>query len=286
MRHLAIFTFLIVCTLVACNDSASSSEEKTLKIDNGAMSTREVVDYVTGQEPAGLTRLFFLHHSTGSGVVDKGDVRGHVNAYNKTNGTGFEFWDHGYEKNGLFDQNGKSTGTNYGPLTNKTNPPDLHALWTSSDQGWTELRETILVEHEVISFKSCYPASNIGSASQLQQYKGWYLAMRDFFDTRQDRLFIVMSPPPLNPASTSSDKAKRARQFAAWLSSSEYLGGHPNVACFDLFDVLAQPDDGSTQANMLRADYRAGDNSHPTVPGYQAAGGALAMFFCEIAAAY
>jgi len=159
-------------------------------------------------------------------------------------------------------------------------------LWTSDDPGWAKLRGTILANHEVISFKSCFPASNVTDDEDLLYRKQVYLEMRDFFDTRPDKLFIVMTPPPLNPANTNRENAKRARQFANWLKSSDYLEGHPNVACFDLFDVLAQPDNGSVNANMLRSDYREGDDSHPTVPGYQAAGEALARFFCETAAAY
>jgi len=232
-----------------------------------------------------LTDMFFLHHSTGTGIVNTGDVRGHVATYNITNGTSLEFWDHGYEGNGLLNADGVKVGT-YGEYTNYTDPPDLHNLWTSDEAGWVDLRTTILANHEVISFKSCYPASNIPDESELEWRKTMYRNMRDFFDTRPDKLFIVMTMPPLNPAATNAGNASRARQFSNWLNSAEYLSGHPNVVCFDLFNVLAHPDDASAEANMLRADYRAGGDSHPTAPGYTAAGAALAEFFCDSAAAY
>lgn len=76
--------------------------------------------------------------------------------------------------------------------------------------------------------------------------------MRSFFDTRPDRPFIVMSPPPLHRMETERAIAVNARAFADWLKSREYLGGHSDVRCFDLFDRLAQADDGPPTANMVR----------------------------------
>jgi hypothetical protein len=240
-----------------------------------------------GTQPLEFTNLFFLHHSTGEGVVQVGDVRGHVATYNSDNGTDLEFWDHGYNEDGLRDPDNIETGESYAIPGNNTDPDGLHYLWTSGEADAVACRDRILNNHQVIAFKSCFPASAITSEDMLDQYKAWYLEMRDFFDTRLDRVFVVMSPPPLCPESTNLSEAKKARRFADWLKSDEYLLGHPNVACFDLFDVLAHADDRSVIANMLHEDYvRGGGNSHPNDDGYIAAGAAFAPFMCETAISY
>jgi hypothetical protein len=117
------------------------------------------------------------------------------------------------------------------------------------------------LQYEVIAFKSCFPTSHIASDEQLAQYKAYYLAMRDVMDAHPERVFVVMSPPPLNPAATDAGAAARARGFADWLQSDEYLTGRPNVFAFDLFGHLAEEDPALPGHNMLRAAYREGDPS-------------------------
>jgi hypothetical protein len=97
-----------------------------------------------------------------------------------------------------------------------------------------------------------------------------YAALADAFADQPTTLFVICTPPPLHPDSTNAADAARARQFATWLATTwlnQYNADHPtihNVAVFDLFDVLANPDDGSATANMLRADYiPEPGNSHP-----------------------
>ena len=120
-----------------------------------------------------------------------------------------------------------------------------------------------LLQHEIIVFKSCFPTSNIVTDDQLEEYKNYYLGMRDVMDQHRDKVFIVVTPPPLNPAATGAGVAARARTFANWLKSDEFLAGHPNLFAFDFFDLLAEGDAGSADFNMLRATYREGEDSHP-----------------------
>jgi hypothetical protein len=212
------------------------------------------------------TNLFFLHHSTGSGII-YGGVRQYIEDYNTAHGTSFEFWDHGYNdgSGGLHDADDNPVGCYWIPNDN-TDPDGLNYLWTSAEPDAAACRTEILSHHDVIAFKSCFPASAIGSAADLQQRKDWYLAMRTVFETYSDHVFVVLSTPPLHRLATNAEDAARARQFANWLKSPAYLDGHPNVVCYDLFDALAQADDGSAAANMLRYDYEGrhdNDDSHP-----------------------
>jgi hypothetical protein len=235
--------------------------------------------------PHNFTNLFFLHHSTGDALVTGGDMRGAVSQYNSSHGTGFAFWDHGYNGDGLRDAAGNSTGTNYAIPNDSTDPDGLHVLWTTNNGA----RQKILANHQVIAFKSCFPASAIADQPALDQRKSWYNDMRSFFDTRPDKLFVVMSQPPLHRLATNATEAKNARTFATWLCSPSYLQGHPNVVCFNLFDKLAAPDDGSAGANRLRYDYEeshSSDDSHPNALANQTLGPQLAQFLISAALAY
>ncbi len=210
-----------------------------------------------------MNKLFFLHHSTGQNLINQGDVRGWLASYNAQNGSDFRFWDHDYNYIGLRRADGSNAGWIYNIPNDNTDPIGLYNLWTTANAA----RDSILQNHEVIAFKSCYPASAIYTTQILQQYQAWYLAIRDVFDQHPDRTFVVMSPPPLHWLSTDLTQADNARAFANWLKSAEYLQGHQNIVCYDLFDALAAPDDpGSSTRNMLRYEYEIDHfviNSHP-----------------------
>ncbi|MBI5835350.1 MAG: hypothetical protein HZB16_23830 [Armatimonadetes bacterium] len=240
---------------------------------------------VTGR----MTNLFFLHHSVGDGMVTTGNMRGAVTTYNAAHATSFVLWDHGYNADGLRNAGGTQTGTNYGVPDDNTDPVGLFGLWTGTEAAQVACRQRILSNHQVIAVKSCFPNCAIPDAATVAQYKTWYLAMRDVFDTRLDRLFVVVTSPPLHRLGTNPVEAANARLVADWLGSAEFLGGHPNVRCFDLFNLLARPADDATAPNTLRAEYEqdpAADESHPNDAGYQATGPALAAYLCEQAAAY
>jgi len=240
---------------------------------------------VTDPAPTELTNLFFLHHSTGNGFIEEGDMRGWIAGYNATHGTDYELWDHGYNAEGLRDPSGTFVKMNYSIPGDNTDPDGLHTLWTTSNGA----RATIMDRHEVIAFKSCFPASAIPDLATLNQYKQWYREMRNYFDAHPEKVFVVMSTPPLHRLSTNTTEADNARAFANWLKSADYLGGHANVVCFDLFDMLARADDGSATRNMLRYSYEqshADGDSHPNTLANQTVGPAFAEFLVTAAGAY
>jgi hypothetical protein len=212
-----------------------------------------------------LDNLFFLHHSTGHNLIVQGDVRRLISDYNSKQGTQFVLWDHDYNYIGLTNPLGIAVGHSYDIPNDNTDPVGLYQLWTTANSA----RDSILINHQVIAFKSCYPASQIISDAMLAQYKTWYLAIRDQLDQYQDHIFLAMSPPPLHPCVTTLDAADRARAFADWLGSPAFLDGHPNLRYFDFFATLAEPID-SPERNTLRADYRnnvdcLNTDSHPNL---------------------
>ncbi len=222
-----------------------------------------------------LTNLFFLHHSTGRNVIAEGDVRDCIAAHNAQHGTAYAFWDHDYNALGLTGPDGVKPGVSYQIPGDNTDPDGLLALWTTSNGA----RDLILQNHQVVAFKSCYPASNIETDAELAARMQWYLQMRDVFDQHPGRVFVVMSQPPRHRLATNTAEAARARAFADWLCSDDYLAGHPNVVAFDLFDLLAAPDDGSAAANRLRYAYErshSDGDSHPNAAANAATGPAFA----------
>lgn len=213
---------------------------------------------VTADNRNEFTNVIFLHHSTGEALINDGDVRAlFVEA-------GFDFWDHNYNWIGLSRPDGSRAGYSYRIPDDNTDPDGLANIFAQQAYSLPLNALSGLLQHEVIVFKSCFPTSNIISDAQLEQYKTWYLGMRDVMDAHPDRVFVVMSPPPLHPAATTPEAAARARAFADWLASEEYLEGHPNIFTFDFFNQLAADDPASPEFNMLRVAYRpAGEDSHP-----------------------
>jgi len=212
---------------------------------------------VTSSSHGEFTNVVFLHHSTGNNLIEQGGVRERFAA------AGYDFWDHGYNEQGLRDPAGRFTGYNYAIPEDNTDPDGLAGIFAQPVYGLPLNAFSGLVQHEVIAFKSCFPVNHIASDEQLETYKAHYLGMRDVIDRHPDRVFIVVTPPPLNPAETNAGAATRARAFANWLTTETFPSGHPNVFTFDLFGYLAEDDPASPDHNMLRRAYREGADSHP-----------------------
>ncbi len=223
------------------------------------------------------TNVIFLHHSTGRNLIAQGNVRPLLTQ------KGYSFWDHDYNTTGLTRPDGTRTQTSYDipEITpgakggGNTDPEGLAILFAQPVHDPPDNAFSRLLQHEVIVVKSCFPNSAVTSNEMQEQFQSWYSQMRDVMDQHPDRVFIIVTSPPLHPLATNTDQARRARAVANWLKSDEYLAGHPNVFTFDFFDLLADP-----STNMLRAEYQAGpedSDSHPN----QLANEIIAPLFVE-----
>jgi len=231
----------------------SSRMHLVSNLGRAVLNGRSVSSYSHGD----FTNVIFLHHSTGHNLIEQGGVREGLTE------AGYSFWDHDYNWPGLRRPDGSSTGYNYNIPDDNTDPDGLARVFAQHAYGLPLNAFSGLLQHEVIAFKSCFPVSHISSDEHLEQYKSYYLDMRDVMDAHLDKMFIVVTPPPLNPAETDAEAAIRARAFAGWLKSDEYLSGHPNVFTFDFSGYLAEDDPTSPDYNMLRQAYREGSDSHP-----------------------
>jgi hypothetical protein len=150
----------------------------------------------------------------------------------------------------------------------------MTALYAESEQhcGYTRRENDPGGANEIIMFKSCFPNSNLMgdaddpvppiNANQLRgqdcwsehhtiaNAKGIYRDLLNYFATRRDKLFVVITAPPVQ----DDAYAGNARAFNRWLIE-DWLDNYPyrNVAVFDFYNVLTS-NGGSWEINDLGAE--------------------------------
>jgi hypothetical protein len=196
-------------------------------------------------------RIIWLHHSCGQNLIDQGNVRQGLTAL------GYEFYDHGYNEEGLRLADGSYAGYNYDVPGDNTDPDGFATIFSQPLHDPPDNTFSQLMQYDVIAFKSCFPTSNIGSEDHLAEYQAYYRTIRDQIAQHPDKLFITVTQPPQVPGASDSQEAARARALANWLQSDEYLG-LPNLVTFDFFGYLAGED------HFLRPEYRMDEyDAHP-----------------------
>jgi hypothetical protein len=224
---------------------------------------------------AQATRIMFLHHSCGQNLIEQGDVREGLTAL------GYEFYDHGYNGEGLRLADGSYAGTNFDVPDDNTDPDGFAAIFAQPLHDPPDNTFSHLMQYDVIAFKSCYPVSNIWGDEQLAEYQSYYLSIRDRVDQYPHKVFVIVTQPPQVPANSDPEEAARARAFANWLQSDEYLAGHPNVFVFDFFGLLAGDDD------FLRPEYRLDEyDGHPNERANRDIGPLFVAFIDEAIRSY
>ncbi len=216
-------------------------------------------------------RILFLHHSCGHNLIEQGGVREGLTAL------GYEFYDHGYNGDGLRLADGTYTGTNFDVPDDNTDPDGLALIFSQPLHDPPDNTFSYLMQYDVIAFKSCFSASSIGSDEQLAAYKANYLTIRDRVDRYPDKIFVIVTQPPQVPANSNPEEAARARALALWLRSDDFLAGHPNLFVFDFFDLLAGED------NFLRPEYRSDEyDAHPNERANREIGPQFVAFLDEV----
>jgi hypothetical protein len=238
--------------------------------------------------PAQPVRLIFIHHSTG------GNWLADPNADQPAGGLA----------RALMENNYYVSATNYGwgpdgigDRTDIVNWPEwftgpqheaiMQAVYEESNQNiggfgdWPRLSQNPGGENQIIIFKSCFPNSDLwGSPDDLPQSqpndeytvanaKAVYNAILAYFETRQDKLFVVITAPPLaegeyyDDALSGDQRAANARAFNDWLVN-DWLADYPhnNVVVFDYYNVL------TSNGSSSRVDDR-GSNQEPNDSGWE-----------------
>jgi hypothetical protein len=194
----------------------------------------------------------------------------------------------------------------------------MEALFNESGQNssYSRLENDPGGENMIIMFKSCFPNSALGgnpndppmmadnplrgqdSSSEyhtVANAKGIYNDLLPYFRSRPDKLFILITAPPLGDFGTDSQQAANARALNSWLVEEWLRDYQPeNVAVFDFYNVLTSNggdtdtnDAGGESGNHHRfwngaiqyitdqgndySAYAANDDSHPSSAGNQKA---------------
>ncbi len=227
-----------------------------------------------------LRRVIFLHQSTGAELIKDGNVRGLLGRQAPC----MRLWDYAYNPPsiaglargiiqrpalmpGYYYGLGDATGNRHGAVWHVANTDPDGLAWMFGQPITDPAANAIshLLQFDVIAFKSCFTIFPIQNEGQLERYKQGYRAVADVMARHPDKLFIPLTPPPLRASLCTPEQAARARQFAQWIMSEDFHGGRANVVTYDLFDALAAPDSGGSQANTLRQEYCRPDasDSHP-----------------------
>jgi hypothetical protein len=212
--------------------------------------------------------VMFLHHSTGRLLIKDSGFRSLIDWHNEISGTDIRFWDHDYAFGN--DHTGVILPDStvyldwiYGYEANNIQPVGYYEIFCEAPA----FRDSLFSRHDVIVFKNDHRTGDIETDEELQEHKNNYLEIRNVLDQFPDKLFIMVSGSSRRPEKTTNAMADRAREFYDWMQSPQFMNGHSNIAFFDLFDALSNPDDSSDpERNMLRAEYRrdATWDDHPS----------------------
>jgi len=199
--------------------------------------------------PGEVVKLIFIHHSSGENWLRD---------------------DHGGLGRALGENNYFVSDTNYGwgpdAIGDRTDIPNwpewfrgpdsqryLAALFSESGQNSSYTRDLPDPggENQVILFKSCFPNSNLegnpgdppapGEGLAVGNAKYIYNDLLNYFATRPDKLFIVITAPPVqDPTFAANARAFNTWLVNDWLNENNYSLN--NVAVFDYYNVLTGPE--------------------------------------------
>ena len=238
--------------------------------------------------PDHVVKLVFIHHSCGENWLTDG---------------------HGNLGRTLGENNYFVSDTNYGwgphGIGDRTDILDwpewflggqrdqiLNALYNESGQNssYTRSLSDPGGENEIIMFKSCFPNSDLeGSPDDPPSNDDWltvgsakrvYNDLLTYFVTRPDKLFVVITAPPVQDrANAANARAFNTWLVKDWLEENQYP--YTNVVVWDFYNVLTDPDnhhryidgviDYTTDAGGDVLYYPDNGDTHPAPEGNQKA---------------
>lgn len=238
--------------------------------------------------PAETVRLIFIHHSTGENWLM--DDYGNLGRELGENNYFVSDTNYGWGPEGIGD---RTDILNWPEWFRSANTPRyMQALFNESGQNawYSRWLSDPGGENQIVMFKSCFPNSMLegnpddppapGDGLTVANAKFIYNDLLNYFVTRPDKLFIVITAPPVQDPTY----AENARAFNLWLVQ-DWLeeNAYPlnNVAVFDFYNVLTHPDNHHRYHNgQIEYITSHGDNTlyydsdgddHPNVEGSQKA---------------
>jgi len=225
--------------------------------------------------------ILYLHHSTG-GVIWQGAKSSIIaRAARKISTRLAEAVGIKAKLPSLFEQYNEENNKNYlikdmifpkaSPYGWHNYPYDYYNIWVkhAGNEPYMEepTLEMLTKEYQVISFKHCYPVSNIkadkdsadinSDLKTLANYKLQYAALRDKLHEFPNTKFILWTGAAQVKSAVSEDDAKRAKEFFKWVVD-EWDKPGDNIHIWDLYSL-------ETEGGLyLKEEYATSpDNSHP-----------------------
>lgn len=255
--------------------------------DGGSASTAAVQED-DPNPPAEVVKLIFIHHSTGENWLK--DDYGNLG---KTLGENHYFvsdTNYGWGPDSIGDRTDITDWTEW--FRGRKSDSYLGALYSENGQhsSYTRTLPDPGGENLIVMFKSCFPNSNLsgnpddppkrGRGLTVSNAKYIYNDLLNYFITRPDKLFVVITAPPLQ----APDQPENARAFNTWLVE-DWLAenNYPlnNVVVFDFYNVLTHPDNhhrfNAGQIEYIRDNgantlyYDSHGDDHPNPVGSQKA---------------
>jgi len=264
-RHPIAFFVLFAALIMA----ASPQPSLNFQIDNS-------------NPPDEVVKLIFIHHSTGENWLTDG--YGDLGKTLDQNNYFVSDTNYGWGPDSIGDRTDIPNWTEW--FASANTPAYMNVLFNETEQhsSYTRALSDPGGENEIIMFKSCFPNSALEGSSNdpagsyeelsVSGAKYVYNAILPYFASRSDKLFIVITAPPLSD-STYSKNARAFNQWLVndWLRENNYTLN--NVAVFDFYNILTDPNahhrvkDGQIEhviGSRNTLYYPSGDD-HPSVEG-------------------
>lgn len=226
-------------------------------------------------------KLIFIHHSTGENWLTDG--YGDLGRTLAQNNYFVSDTNYGWGPNSIGDRTDIPNWMEW--FRSDDAPTYMNALFNESGQNSSYSRAFPDPggENQIIMFKSCFPNSELGGNTNdppgtyedmsVGGAKYVYNQLLEYFGTRPDKLFVVITAPPLSdPSYAANARAFNLWLVNDWLRENNYTLN--NVAVFDFYNVLTGPDahhrfNGGIEHIMGRSNtlhYPSGDD-HPSEAG-------------------
>jgi len=246
-------------------------------------------DQITKQTDGESMKIIFLHHSTGRVIWD-GGVQPAFERYNSENGTSYQISEMDFPKNRPYGWKNYpydywNIWVNHAgnkayvapkderPVDNTNVVGKLKRFAASVKNGdlfenrGEPTLEMLTQDYDMIIWKHCFPGSNIledtgnpdvaSEEKRIENYKLQYEALKNKMHEFPETTFLVWTGAALVEASTTQEKAQRAKEFFNWVRTDWDEPGD-NIFLWD-FRLL------ETEGDLyLKNEYAVNENdSHP-----------------------
>lgn len=274
MKPLLVGFLILFCCFACCTAPVTepAPDDQQVSEGQGAEYTEPPTPSLT-YNPSGPkpVRLIFIHHSTGENWLndDVGDLGKNLMQNNYFVSDTNYGWGPGYGPENVPAGDLTDTGHWWIWFRSPQAPAIMDRVYKEDGKlsYYTRFSDSPGGENEIIMFKSCFPNSALqgnaddpvpsidanplkgaGSGSEyhtVANAKGIYLDLLEYFRTRPDKLFVIVTAPPLS----DGKYANNARAFNQWLVN-DYLKGYSgkNVVVYDFYNVMTS-NGGSSSTN-------------------------------------